>query len=555
MLHLTDKNRFLLGLGIVLAGGFLAVASFGFLASRQSIRAGISEQSLPLTSDNIYSDIQKDLIRPVIVSSMMASDPLLRKWLLEGERDPEYIKRYLKNIRREYGAANSFLVSEHSRQYYTDAGAMKAVSEAVPRDGWYFRVRQMQDPYEINVDPDEFNQDAVTLFVNYKVIDEQGRYLGCTGVGLTSAAIANNIDRHEGAFQRHVHLVDRNGRSLLAGKSIPGANRSLRDTPGLADVADRILAGNTTPRTSEYRKGISLILVNSRYIPELSAFLVVEQAEDPGIRGIQHTYLFNLVVSFVFSMIALALVNLLVRRYQTKIETLAREATENAARELELARAQQDFVAMISHEFGTPLAIIDAALHGLRHGDRDLPPDEASRWTKIHRASRRLRELMGNYLTVDRLRQADAGLSFSPVDIFALANRVGWRAEWPVMEIDLPDTRAVVLGDAELLGILFFNLINNATKYSEERSAIQIEGVATNDRVEISVRDHGTGIAPEDLSRVFEKYYRAKNNPTGGAGLGLYVVKQIADLHGGAVTVESVVGQGSCFRVSLPRLP
>lgn len=555
MALLSEKRRFLTGIGLVLISGFTLVASLAFVTSRDSIRTGIAEQSLPLTSDNIYSEIQKDLLRPVFISSMMAHDTFVRDWIVGGERDTTRISRYLDKIRSEYSVNEAFLVSEPSRNYYLPRGKLKQVTAGDPRDRWYFRVRELSTDHEVNLDPDEANHDTLTIFVNFRLLGEDGRFLGATGVALTLDTIAGHIDRYEGKFQRRIYFVDRQGTLVLAGKSMAGHPFSIRSAPGIATIADTILGGDAAPLSLEYDHGHGRTLVNSRYIPELGSYLIVEQSEDGATDVILRSLWINLAASLVFSLAALLLMHRLARRYQHRIQEMGEQALANAARETELARSQQDFVAMVSHEFGTPLAIIDSSLQGLKPLEDQLPAEAASRYRKIQRATLRLRELMGNFLADDRLRQDEAPPSRQPVDIFALARRVAERAEWPELNILLPPTSAPVAGDSDLLRIVFFNLLNNAIKYSAEGGRIEVSGSIVADWAEISIRDEGSGIAAADLPHVFDRYFRAGNNRAGGTGLGLYIVRKIVTAHGGTVTADSAANHGSRFTVRLPLAP
>ncbi|HSC84846.1 MAG TPA: GGDEF domain-containing protein, partial [Pseudomonas sp.] len=152
----------LLLLLVLLFGGFLATTLASYYASRDNIRYSIVNTELPLTSDNIYSEIQKDLIRPTLIASMMSHDTFLRDWVLAGEQDAEPMTRYLREVQEHYGAYTSFFISEKTRTYYQAKGVLKQVREGEPRDAWYFRVRNMAEPYEISVDPDLANQDRLT---------------------------------------------------------------------------------------------------------------------------------------------------------------------------------------------------------------------------------------------------------------------------------------------------------------------------------------------------------------------------------------------------------
>ena len=120
---------------------------------------------LPLTSDNVYSEIQRDLLPSIFIASLMANDTFLRSWVIGGEKDPASITRYLKEISEKYNTMTSFFVSEKSRIYYQAKGILKKVSPDSPRDVWFFRVRKMDPIYEINVDPDMANHDTMTIFL------------------------------------------------------------------------------------------------------------------------------------------------------------------------------------------------------------------------------------------------------------------------------------------------------------------------------------------------------------------------------------------------------
>jgi len=153
-------------LGALLSAGFFAVSLIGYFVSREAIRNAIIAQDLPLTSSNIYSEIQKDLVRPILISSTMAHDTFVRDWVLGGERDVAAMARYLKEVKERHGAFSSFFVSDKTSRYYTGDGILKRVSSFEPRDAWYYRVRGMAEDYEINVDPDLANQDLLTIFIN-----------------------------------------------------------------------------------------------------------------------------------------------------------------------------------------------------------------------------------------------------------------------------------------------------------------------------------------------------------------------------------------------------
>ena len=115
---------------------------------------------LPLTSDNIYSEIQKDLIRPILISSLMAGDTFVRDWVLGGERDGTAMQRYLKRSWNGTGHSPASLSPTRHAITTIPDGLLKQVREGEERDRWFFQVREMKEPYEINLDPDIANKDA-----------------------------------------------------------------------------------------------------------------------------------------------------------------------------------------------------------------------------------------------------------------------------------------------------------------------------------------------------------------------------------------------------------
>ncbi len=321
-----NAQRYLvLALLLLLGSGFLATSLVSYYASLASIRSSIVDTELPLTSDNVYSEIQKDLVRPILISSMMSRDTFVRDWVLSGEQDVDQVTRYLAEVQGHYGAFTSFFISEKTRRYYQAKGLLKTVSETEPRDVWYFRVRDMHAPYEINVDVDMANQDRLTFFINYKVTDYNGNFIGATGVGLTVDAVVKLIDTYQQRYERSVYFVDTHGKIVLTGATGGplGANvgQSLKDVPGLEELQDKLPKPQSgTFNYQEHGRGHFL---NVRYIPELNWYLFVDKHENNALAAIRKTLYLNLLICLVVTGLVLFLVNLVLRRYQARIAALA----------------------------------------------------------------------------------------------------------------------------------------------------------------------------------------------------------------------------------------
>ncbi|RLJ68073.1 sensor domain-containing diguanylate cyclase [Sulfurisoma sediminicola] len=319
-LPLFDRRSLLFLLGLLLSAGFFATTLFGYFVSKHAIRDTLIGQDLPLTASNIYSEIQKDLVRPVLVSSTMANDTFVRDWVLQGEHDVAAMARYLGEVRKRYGAFSSFFVSDRTSTYYTGEGVLKKVSPDEPRDTWYYRVRQMQADYEINVDPDLANKDALTIFINYRVFDFGGNYIGTTGIGLTVDAVRRLLSEYQERFQRTIYFVDERGRIVVFGTRL-NRDPELRKVEGVGNLVDRILAERHG--TYQFVAGGDNHILHVNYLPELKWYLFVEQNEDVALAGIRRTLYVNLAISLAVTLVVMLLTHLVLSRYQRRMEEMA----------------------------------------------------------------------------------------------------------------------------------------------------------------------------------------------------------------------------------------
>lgn len=323
MMHniIDSKRKVIIILWILLCIGFFATSIVSYYVSKNAISDAIITSELPLTADNIYSEIQKDLIRPIFISSMMASDTFVRDWVMAGEEDSAKISRYLKEIKDSYGTFSSFFVSENTRNYYYWDGLLKRVDENEKIDSWYFRVRQMETPYEINVDPDAAHANALTIFVNYRVKDFDGNFIGATGVGLTVDAVRALINNYQDRYQRSIYFVDQKGKIVLFGNKSQPLDTNINDHPGLQSISNKVLSQPSG--TYKYRFNHDQILLNVRYIPELDWYLFVERNENDAVKDIRQTLYLNLFICVVITGIALLLIGRAITRYQERLELMA----------------------------------------------------------------------------------------------------------------------------------------------------------------------------------------------------------------------------------------
>jgi signal transduction histidine kinase len=238
----------------------------------------------------------------------------------------------------------------------------------------------------------------------------------------------------------------------------------------------------------------------------------------------------------------------------------------NARRSGQLAAQQMDFVATVSHELRTPLAVIRSAAQNLSAGVV-ADPARARRYGQlIEDEGRRLTEMVEQVLEYARIRGERALAAQRPVDLAGMADDV-CRSCQPLcqdagvaIEVRIqPGCVPTVIGDEAALRRALHNLVNNALKHGADGGwiGVSVEVIAGRRRAEVrvAVSDRGPGIDAADLGHVFEPFYRGRKAIDGqvhGNGLGLSLVKSVAETHGGRVTVRSAPGEGSTFALHLP---
>jgi two-component system phosphate regulon sensor histidine kinase PhoR len=224
---------------------------------------------------------------------------------------------------------------------------------------------------------------------------------------------------------------------------------------------------------------------------------------------------------------------------------------------------RRDFVANVSHEIKTPLTAIKGFVETLQQGKVDKAEEENRFLGIIQKHVDRLNSIVEDLLALSRIEQKDEQKeinfeSIKVVDVCQAAIQLCRpRAEEKKIRLDLDcEKDATAIFDPALIEQAVVNLLDNAIKYSDSQSSIMLKSHQQNSEMIISVQDQGIGIAQKHLPRLFERFYRvdkARSRNMGGTGLGLAIVKHIARAHGGHVSVESKLGEGSCFSIHLPQ--
>ncbi|HYD97275.1 MAG TPA: HAMP domain-containing sensor histidine kinase [Noviherbaspirillum sp.] len=226
--------------------------------------------------------------------------------------------------------------------------------------------------------------------------------------------------------------------------------------------------------------------------------------------------------------------------------------------EREVLDQQRHFISMISHEFRNPLAIIKSQAQLAMDEAADSGTVHTQRYSAIGRAATRLEVLFQQWLDGDRAVANGLEPVFDPVRVGDWIPRVAAQyGAQPARLVQLPvagcTANAMIRADEAMISVALVNLIDNAHKYSPADSIVTLSVELDGNEVCVRVADRGSGIAPEDAARIFEKYVRVHHDRgTMGLGIGLFLVRQIAEKHGGKVVLDSRPGNGSTFTLRLP---
>ena len=313
-----------------------------------------------------------------------------------------------------------------------------------------------------------------------------------------------------------------------------------------------------------------VILANKAF---RNLFALSEISEGTPLREIVRDATLDRVIDDAFDRGALVRSDLVLDGSQVELDAVA---TRNDAGEItgalvlfhditelkKIDQVRRDFVANVSHELRTPLSILRGYIETLLDSP-EMPREEFSRILGImERHSKRLDVLAEDLLTLAQLESANPDLQLGKVDLSRFFGEIirDWEKKLANkhlnMTVDVAPELPSICADRARLQEAFYNLLDNAVKYSREHGEIRLQARQRDKEIVLSVSDKGIGIGKEDLPRIFERFYRIDKARTAenirGTGLGLAIVKHIAQLHGGHVEAESELERGTTIRMVLP---
>ena len=231
------------------------------------------------------------------------------------------------------------------------------------------------------------------------------------------------------------------------------------------------------------------------------------------------------------------------------------------AHDMEVLRIKSDFVASVSHEFKTPLTSIKTLTERLLEGKVKDQAKMKQYYSVISRDTNKLTHLVGNILDFAKIEEGKKEYDFEDTNMAEWLHRTieNFREENVQREIhihtQIPEDIPHLSIDKNAMALVVNNLLDNAVRYSTSKKEMELMVSKNEKNLFIEVKDHGIGIPNDERDRIFEKFYQGSNAArlsTKGTGLGLTIVRHTVESHGGEVSVESTINQGSTFTISLP---
>lgn len=299
----------------------ISISLINFSVSLNEKKTELKTRSLPLSVDNIYSEVQRNIIQPNLISSIMAHDTFVHHWLRHDEQDKQPIQDYLAAIQQKYGMFLTFLVSEKTRKYYSQKGLVEQLNPNKPENQWYFRFRDSNRQHEINLDYNDHFSNNMIMFINHKILDTDGKLLGATGIGMRMSYIDDILKHFREKYHFKVFFITHDGTVILRERHVNHLKK-ITDDPGLNKIKSEIFSHSK--KVMAFTSNGHRYLLKSEYVPQLEAYLLVEAKLEDFTKQVRQTFYLNLAFSLAITILVILFVLMIIRRYNSKLAFYAR---------------------------------------------------------------------------------------------------------------------------------------------------------------------------------------------------------------------------------------
>jgi len=533
---------------ILLAGGTAFIFSM-----RQIIRANKSgELSQLLEIERLKLEVSVN--SEISLALKMADSPLIRRYFANpADKQLERIAfEEIAAYRKAFASNSIFWINDTDKIFYADDHAAYKIDPANPNNYWYLMTLHETDVYNFNIN---YNPDLniTNLWINAPVYDDNHKPIGIVGSGIEISAFIDTIYR---SYTGKADIYFFNAAGEITGArdvALASAKRNIDET--LGDSGINILAGAKKLRPDEtVTLDSSLGKIALGTLPLLEWYSAAVLPDSIG------DYNSAMLVLFLVMLVILALVVITFNIFIADLLKPLRRSMEEAET---ASRAKTVFLANMSHEIRTPMnSIIGFSELAL---DDDLPPRTREYLGKILENADGLLQIINDVLDISKVESGKMELEHIPFNIHDLFASCRTLIMPMAVEKGLmlyfyaePSIGKRPLGDPIRLRQVLVNLLSNAVKFTNAGTVKLQAAIIERDEKTITmhfeVRDSGIGMTDEQIRKIFEPFTQAESGTTrqyGGTGLGLPITKNIVELMGGALMVESTLGVGSKFSFDL----
>jgi len=318
---MNSKYRIIFIITFLLLLLSISLSFVNYMVTLKSTQEHLKNASLPLSTDNIYSEIQTHLIEPNLVASMMAQDTFLKDWFVNGAEDEEKIKAYLESIKNRYGMSTVFLASQNTQNYYLPRGFIEKMNEDNPTNAWYYEFKEGVAAHEINIDFNKNIDNSMFMFINHKIFNEKFHMLGVTGVGLKISYIDEMLKRFREDYKFKVFFVNEAGEVVLFERG-QDSLKNLKEDKNLNEYKGKLVSHKGY--TLKYQNDVGEeYLVHSKYIPELNLYLLVQAKVSDFTTEVLRTFYMNFALSLFVTLLIIFIIARMIRHQNLKLEALA----------------------------------------------------------------------------------------------------------------------------------------------------------------------------------------------------------------------------------------
>lgn len=297
----------------------ISITFVNYKVSLETTKNQLKNQALPLSLDNIYTDIQKHIIEPYLISSMMAHDTFLVDWLKYDTKDQKKITNYLTMIKQKfkmYNIYSVFVVDSKTLTYYKQHGKNFKLKLNDNEGLWYTKFMNSDKNDEMNLSFNRYNE--LTLYFNFKIFDESNNIIGLTGLSLKIDYVNDILRKFRKNHGFIINFFNENADLILS--ELKDKQR-LEKRDYLNKFKNEIISKEMN--VIEYEKNNVHYILRTKYIPELDLYLVVEAKVEDFIKDAKKVFHINLLISLIISFLVLGAIISLLRKYHLKLENLA----------------------------------------------------------------------------------------------------------------------------------------------------------------------------------------------------------------------------------------